>query len=173
MHGIGGDTLPSGEHACMPVLRRLNPLNTLSCFIQLWFSLIFHHMSLVFNILELLVEYSTSLGQISISKCDKGASSQAPNSGRVSRLDTEVTPSQNARHQLALALLDLRLKRALRRFRELIRQRSQRKCELRLFVVLRLEFLQRNRRRIRAAIKIQRFLRRILVHQRNTYFSRD
>lgn len=56
-------------------------------------------------------------------------------------------------------LWELRLQRALRRFQDRVRHRMQRRCELRLFVGLRMQYIYRCRSRIRAARSIQRFVR--------------
>ena len=110
---------------------------------------------------------------IPVSKYDGGSYSRTPNSGRGARLEVEAGSSTNTRNNIEFALLEMRIRRALRRFQELIRQRSQRRCELRRFIVLRLEFLHINRRRMRAAIKIQRFIRKSLDRSSNTFSSRD
>jgi hypothetical protein len=61
-------------------------------------------------------------------------------------------------------LLQLRLRWAIRRIHQGLIIPLQRKCELKMFVVLRLQYLYRRRNRIRAAITIQKFVRhRILL----------
>jgi hypothetical protein len=65
--------------------------------------------------------------------------------------------------RLERRLWELRLNRALRRFQGQIRGRIQRRCELRLFVILRMQFMYRSRNRIRAAVRIQRFVREKVI----------
>jgi hypothetical protein len=61
-------------------------------------------------------------------------------------------------------LMELRLRWALRRIRDRFVIPLQRRCELKQFVVLRIQYLYRRRNRVRAAITIQKFIRnRILV----------
>ena len=68
--------------------------------------------------------------------------------------------------QLEQRILDLRLRWALRRIQQRMVFSFQRRCEMRTFVALRLQYLYRRRRsRIRAALTIQRFIRPIL-HKR-------
>jgi len=65
--------------------------------------------------------------------------------------------------QVEQRIIDLRLRWALRRIRQRLVISFQRRCEMRLFVILRLQYLFRRRRsRIRAALTIQRFIRPIL-----------
>ena len=65
--------------------------------------------------------------------------------------------------QIEQRILELRLRWALRRIQQRMVYSFQRRCEMRLFVVLRLQYLYRRRRsRIRAAVTIQRFIRPIL-----------
>jgi len=61
--------------------------------------------------------------------------------------------------QLQRVLNEWRLFRLIRRFQENVRRRVERRCELREFVVLRMQFLVRSRSRLRAVIRIQRFVR--------------
>lgn len=93
-------------------------------------------------------------------KCDTYRSSEGrkdqtyeASSDRGQRRDAQI-------HRLERRLWESRLNRALRRFQEQIRSRIQRRCELRLFVILRMQFVYRSRSRLRAAMTIQRFMRR-------------
>ena len=72
--------------------------------------------------------------------------------------------------RLERRLWELRLNRALRRFQEQIRTRIQRRCELRMFVILRVQFIYRARSRARAALTIQRFMRRMKEAPKVPYF---
>ena len=68
--------------------------------------------------------------------------------------------------QIEQRILELRLRWALRRIQQRMVYSFQRRCEMRLFVILRLQYLYRRRRsRVRAAVTIQRFLRPILHKQ--------
>lgn len=67
--------------------------------------------------------------------------------------------------QLQRVLNELRLFRLIRRFRDNVRQRLERRCELRQFVVLRMQYLIRARTRLRSAIRIQRFVRKQVINR--------
>ena len=67
--------------------------------------------------------------------------------------------ARRALAQLQRVLNELRLSRLIRRYRENVRQRLERRCELQQFVVLRIQYLIRMRSRLRAAVRIQRFVR--------------
>ena len=70
-----------------------------------------------------------------------------------------INNTNQATRRLERRLIELRLSRAIRRFQDRVRHRIQRRCELRQFVVLRMQFICRNRSRTRAAVAIQRFFR--------------
>lgn len=61
--------------------------------------------------------------------------------------------------RLVRRLIELRLTRAIRQFQDRVRSRIRRRCELRQFVVLRMQYICRRRSRARAAVAIQRFFR--------------
>ena len=65
--------------------------------------------------------------------------------------------------QIEQRIIELRLRWAMRRIQQRMVHSFQRRCEMRLFVILRLQYLFRRRRsRTRAAVTIQRFIRPIL-----------
>ena len=66
-------------------------------------------------------------------------------------------------HRFERRLAELRLRRTIRRFQARIIQILQRKCEMRRFVILRLQFVCRARNRVRAAVCIQRFVRSRII----------
>ena len=91
---------------------------------------------------------------------DSGKNSGASNGYEVSR--TGGATGQGVR-QIEQRIIELRLRWALRRIQQRLVHSYQRRCEMRLFVILRLQYLFRRRRsRIRAAVTIQRFIRPIL-----------
>lgn len=102
------------------------------------------------------------IGHIVYRKCDTGQSSGSNGSGnqRIHDVDSrDGTAGGNGRSRENY-LLELRLRWAIRRLQEHIRVSIQRRCELRLCAILRMQYAFRTRLRVRAATVIQRFARR-------------
>lgn len=100
----------------------------------------------------------------SVLKCDSGNSSSGSSGSSQRILDTESSNTNTAGRDRERYLLELRLRWAIRRLQEHIRVMIQRKCEMRLFVVLRMQYVYRSR--VRAARVIQKFVRERLYHCR-------
>jgi hypothetical protein len=96
---------------------------------------------------------------VPVCKFDGYQSSQRRNDSGYEVSTNRVQTANTFLFRMERRYWELRLNRAIRRFQEQIRCRIQRRCELRLFVVLRLQFVCRSRNRARAAALIQRFVR--------------
>lgn len=94
-----------------------------------------------------------------VRKFDGYHSSQSQGSKSYEASDSRLHTANTGLLRMERRYWELRLNRALRRFQEQIRFRLQRRCELRIFVVLRMQFVFRTRSRSRAAVVIQRFVR--------------
>jgi hypothetical protein len=95
--------------------------------------------------------------------CDTYNSSRCAGAGVSPSLEVVTSGTANratVARSLGARMLELRLNRALRRFQDQVRHRIQRRCELKLFVVLRMQYVFRSRSRTRAALAIQRFIRK-------------
>ena len=104
-----------------------------------------------------------SLGVIPYSRFDTSNSSYSQANIPPNRYEESATGgTNNLTRQLLQSIIERRLQRALRRLIDEIQEKIRRRCEMRLLIVLRLQFVFRYRSRIRAAITIQRFMRPIL-----------
>jgi len=105
--------------------------------------------------------------KVTFVQCESGQQYNSGKSGDGGGEGYEVSrnggPTGRGVRQIEQRIIELRLRWAMRRIQERMVNSFQRRCEMRLFVILRLQYLFRRRRsRIRAAVTIQRFIRPIL-----------
>ena len=112
--------------------------------------------------------FKDAFKRFNVRKCDTANSSYSNGSGGGQRsyenLGRNTNGGQTTRNRENY-LLELRLRWAIRRLQEHIRYVIQRKCEMRLFVILRMQYVYRRRSRIRAATTIQRFVRKFIFRR--------
>jgi hypothetical protein len=105
--------------------------------------------------------------KVTVVQCESGQQYNSGRSGDGGGEGYEVSRNGGATgrgvRQIEQRIIELRLRWAMRRIQERMVNSFQRRCEMRLFVIIRLQYLFRRRRsRIRAAVTIQRFIRPIL-----------
>lgn len=104
---------------------------------------------------------------IPVLKCDRQQSSKRSDSPGSNPHEITANQSHANGERLERAVIEMRLRRIIRRFQRMIRRYITRLCELRLFAALRMQFVFRSRSRTRAALRIQRFVRNMLRRKRH------